>query len=57
MSKVVYVKSPVRELLQKEFRVSGATISDALNFKRSNQRAAMIRSTAINTYKGIFIRT
>ena len=57
MSKVVYVKPPVRELLQKEFCVSGATISDALNFKRSNQRAAMIRSVAINTYKGILIRT
>ena len=57
MNRVIYVKTSIRELLRQEFHVSSATISDALNFKRANKRASMIRSSAVNNHKGILIDT
>lgn len=44
-----------RTALHDQFDISTSTISEILRFKRSNKRAAMVRSYAVNKLKGLLI--
>ena len=41
MDRRIFLHTPQRRLLEKEFCVSGATVSDALNFHRFNKRSSL----------------
>ena len=55
MDRLIAVGRGSREVLKQKFGASLSTISNALNFKRDNQRAAEIRCTAVNNLSGMYI--
>lgn len=51
----VYLGKNERESLKRQFAVSSSTVSEILNFKRSNKRASEVRSFAVNHLKGLLL--
>lgn len=55
MNYQIYLGRDGRTALHDQFNISTSTISEILRFKRSNKRAAMVRSYAVNKLKGLLL--
>lgn len=55
MKHQIYLSRDGRTALHNQFDISTSTISEILRFKRSNKRAAMVRSYAVNKLKGLLL--
>lgn len=53
---IISLKKGNKDLLRACFNVSEATISIALRFRGNSLRQKLIRSTAVNTYGGVYLK-
>lgn len=53
---IISLKKNNKDLLRACFNVSEATISIALRFHGNSLRQKLIRSTAVNTYGGVYLK-
>lgn len=55
MADRIYLSKSSREELKHRFGVSSSTVSEVLNFKRTNKRSCEMRSYAVNKLRGLLI--
>lgn len=55
-AKRIYLSKQGRDKVKEKFSLSSSTISEILNFKRSNKRAAEVRAYSVNQLKGLLIQ-
>lgn len=51
----IYLSKVGRERVKEKFALSPSTVSEILNFKRSNRRAAEVRAYSVNFLKGLLL--
>lgn len=54
-AKRIYLSKEGRERVKAKFALSPSTVSEILNFKRSNRRAAEVRSYSVNYLRGFLL--
>lgn len=55
MANRIYLDKTMRVELQSRFNVSTSTVSEVLNFKRTNQRSCEMRCYAVNNLNGLLL--
>ncbi len=55
-TEVIYVDKKFRKALEADFGVSQSTVSLALNFKHFSKLQSEIRSKAMNSYNGLYLK-
>lgn len=51
----IYLSKQGRDKVKEKFALSSSTVSEILNFKRSNKRAAEVRAYSVNQLRALLI--